>query len=70
MILALAGIAAATGDATRAARLAGATELYELLFLEATFHEIDVESAKAASDPETWVGSSRLPVGSRYGRDV
>jgi len=53
-ILALAGIAAATGNIGRAARLAGAAEFHGSLFLEPTFHENDIESAKASCEPETW----------------
>ena len=53
-ILAFAGIAAATGDIGRAARLAGAAEFHGSLFLEATFHENDIEGARASCEPETW----------------
>ncbi len=57
-ILALAGIAAATGDIGRAARLAGAAEFHGSLFLEATFHENDIEGARASCEPETWEQAS------------
>jgi predicted ATPase len=56
----LAGIAAATGDVGRAARLASAAELHgSLLTTIATlsavaFHQADIESAKAACDPAAW----------------
>ena len=58
-IFCLAGIAAATGDPTRAARLAAAAELHHSRFTpEGMFPDDEVrasiESAKAACDPEIW----------------
>jgi predicted ATPase/class 3 adenylate cyclase len=58
-ICCLAGIAAATGDSVRAARLASAVEPYRSLLAEyqnvfGEIHLPDVESAKASCDPETW----------------
>jgi hypothetical protein len=57
-IFALAGIAAATGDIGRAARLAGAAEFHRSLIHEPTFHENDIEIAKASCEPETWEQAS------------
>ena len=58
-VFCLAGIAAATGDPTRAARLAAAAELhYSRLTPEGMFLDPEVrasiETAKAASDPGVW----------------
>jgi ATP/maltotriose-dependent transcriptional regulator MalT len=56
----LSGIAAATGDVARAARLAAAAELHNSLLApeptlaDAGFHQTDIESARAACDPQTW----------------
>src|SRR4051794_6663586 len=60
----LSGIAAATGEVERAARLASAAELHSSLL--ATFaalpdvasQQADIESAKAACDPATWEQAS------------
>ena len=60
----LAGIAAATGDVERAARLASVAELHSSLL--ATFaaladvasQQADIESAKAACDPAAWEQAS------------
>jgi predicted ATPase/DNA-binding SARP family transcriptional activator len=59
-LLCLAGIAAATGDAPRAARLAGAAEHQHSLvsplptLADAGFHKASIETAKESCDPETW----------------
>ena len=58
-VFCLAGIAAATGDPTRAARLAAAAELHHSRFTpEGIFLDDEVrasiESAKAACDPGIW----------------
>lgn len=63
-MLCLAGIAAAMGDAARAAVLAAAAELHgsrvttSPSLTDAGFHRSAIESAKAASDPEIWERSS------------
>lgn len=60
----LAGIAAASGEAARAAVLAAAAELHSSLvakgpsLTDAGFHRSAIESAKAAADPEIWERSS------------
>jgi predicted ATPase/class 3 adenylate cyclase len=63
-IFCLAGIAAASGDTTRAARLAGAAEFHDSRlgfarpdFYDATYRAV-VESAKAACDPDVWARAS------------
>jgi tetratricopeptide (TPR) repeat protein len=60
VILCLAGIAAATGEPERAARLAAAAQ-HQLALIapgsqlqSALFHRVDIENAKAACDRETW----------------
>lgn len=59
-IFCLAAIAAATGDATRAARLAAAAELHSSPISRLPtlsgggLHQPEIESAKATCDPETW----------------
>jgi hypothetical protein len=59
-VFCLAGIAGATGDAPRAARLAAAAELHGSLLAalptlsDAGFHQRHIESAKAACDLESW----------------
>jgi tetratricopeptide (TPR) repeat protein len=63
-IICLAGIAAAMGDAVRAAVLAAAAELHGSRLAkypsltDAGFHRAAIQSAKAASDPEIWERSS------------
>jgi predicted ATPase/DNA-binding SARP family transcriptional activator len=59
-LLCLAGIAAATGDAPRAARLAAAAEHQHSLIsplptlADAGFHKASIETAKESCDPDTW----------------
>ena len=56
----LAGIAAATGDVVRAARLAAAVAQHSALIASyptvasAGFERADIEKAKATCDPEAW----------------
>ncbi len=60
----LAGIAAATGDTIRTARLAAVVELHysrlapEPTLADAGYHRADIERAKTACDPETWERAS------------
>ena len=57
-IFCLAGIAAATGDVARAARLAAAAELHQAFIAPDTavvdLHRANFESRKAAADGDTW----------------
>jgi hypothetical protein len=59
-IFCLAGIAAATGDPARAARLAGAADLdasqIPPLYIEDSvrIHQPNIESSKLACDPGVW----------------
>jgi predicted ATPase len=62
-IVCLAGIAAATGDAARAAVLAAAAEAHSSLqsspsLADAGFHRSAIARTKAACDPETWEQAS------------
>ncbi len=60
----LAGIAAATGDTMRTARLAAVAELHysrlalELALADAGYHRADIERARTACSPETWERAS------------
>jgi tetratricopeptide (TPR) repeat protein len=59
----LAGIAAATGDTARAARLAAAADLHYSLLgaadaIDSARYEAVIELAKSACDPETWERAS------------
>jgi predicted ATPase len=62
-IACLAGIAAATGELVRAARLAAAEEFHRAIFAPATLtevtgHHAKIESAKAGCDPAIWERAS------------